>query len=77
MLEQRLRSTLLPHTMDGSSTKTSEPTQVAREQNSETEKMQVDAGKPALSRKQRLSPYFTIAAAGFGLVSDGCKYSAQ
>lgn len=29
--------------------------------------------KMAQSRKQRLSPYFTIAAAAFGLISDGCE----
>lgn len=32
--------------------------------------------KPAaytLSRKQTLSAYFTISAAAFGLISDGCK----
>ena len=28
-----------------------------------------------LSRKARLSAYFTIAAAAFGLISDGCEYS--
>lgn len=27
----------------------------------------------AQSSKERLSPYFTIAAATFGLISDGCK----
>ena len=29
----------------------------------------------AVSRKERLSAYFTIAAAAFGLISDGCKSS--
>lgn len=27
----------------------------------------------ALSRKETLSAYFTIAAAAFGLISDGCE----
>ena len=27
----------------------------------------------AVSRKEQLSAYFTIAAAAFGLISDGCK----
>ena len=29
----------------------------------------------ALSAKETLSAYFTIAAAAFGLISDGCKHS--
>ena len=28
-----------------------------------------------LARKQNWSAYFTILAAAFGLISDGCKYS--
>lgn len=28
-----------------------------------------------LSTKERLSAYFTIAAAAFGLISDGCEYN--
>ena len=35
-----------------------------------------DVGSPnvqQLSRKQSMSSYFTIAAAAFGLISDGCK----
>jgi len=27
-----------------------------------------------MSRKEALSPYFTIAAAAFGLISDGCEF---
>lgn len=27
-----------------------------------------------LSTKEKLSAYFTIAAAAFGLISDGCEY---
>lgn len=30
----------------------------------------------ALTRKEKLSAYFTIAAAAFGLISDGCRFSA-
>lgn len=32
-----------------------------------------DEGSVTLSRKSQLSPYFTIAAAAFGLISDGCE----
>lgn len=36
-----------------------------------------DVGLPniqQMSRKQSMSSYFTIAAAAFGLISDGCEY---
>ncbi|PPQ64447.1 hypothetical protein CVT26_002154 [Gymnopilus dilepis] len=38
-----------------------------------TERVSYSSETKALSRKQLLSPYFTIAAAAFGLISDGCK----
>ena len=31
----------------------------------------------AQTRKERLSAYFTIAAAAFGLISDGCESSSK
>jgi hypothetical protein len=41
---------------------------------SEVEKMSYSSDEKPLTRKQILSPYFTIAAAAFGLISDGCKF---
>lgn len=32
-----------------------------------------DLGKQAITTKEKISAYFTIAAAAFGLISDGCK----
>jgi hypothetical protein len=32
-----------------------------------------DLGKQATTTKEKISAYFTIAAAAFGLISDGCK----
>ena len=32
-----------------------------------------DLGKQAITAREKLSAYFTIAAAAFGLISDGCK----
>jgi len=32
-----------------------------------------DLGKQATTTRERISAYFTIAAAAFGLISDGCK----
>ncbi|KAF4623152.1 hypothetical protein D9613_001899 [Agrocybe pediades] len=57
-----------PHVMDGSPTKAYDQD---KKSNSEQVIATPAANDASLSRKQRLSPYFTIAAAGFGLVSDG------
>lgn len=35
---------------------------------------ELKAEAQTLSPKERLSAYFTIAAAAFGLISDGCEY---
>ncbi len=43
-----------------------------KEQNEST--TPVKAQRPAQSRKAALSAYMTIAAAAFGLISDGCGY---
>jgi hypothetical protein len=32
-----------------------------------------DLGKQTTTTKEKISAYFTIAAAAFGLISDGCK----
>jgi hypothetical protein len=32
-----------------------------------------DLGKHVTTTKEKISAYFTIAAAAFGLISDGCK----
>jgi len=36
-----------------------------------------DINKQATTTKERISAYFTIAAAAFGLISDGCKSSRE
>jgi len=38
----------------------------------EVEQSYSNSGDQLVSRRQALSPYFTIAAAAFGLISDGC-----
>ena len=40
----------------------------------EIEQSSSNLGDQSMSRNQALSPYFTIAAAGFGLISDGCRF---
>jgi len=40
----------------------------------EIEQPSSNLGDQPMSRKQALSPYFTIAAAAFGLISDGCRF---
>jgi len=41
----------------------------------EVEQSPSNSGDQPVSRRQALSPYFTIAAAAFGLISDGCGLS--
>jgi hypothetical protein len=36
-----------------------------------------DFGKQAITAREKLSAYFTIAAAAFGLISDGCKLPSE
>lgn len=38
---------------------------------------ELEAGPQSTSRLESLSAYFTIAAAAFGLISDGCWYSER
>jgi len=35
---------------------------------------ELTAGASDLNRAESLSSYFTILAAGFGLISDGCRF---
>ena len=40
----------------------------------EIEQFSSNLGDQPMSKKKALSPYFTIAAAAFGLISDGCRF---
>lgn len=44
--------------------RTTEDVQVVRD---------LQVGKQATTTKEKISAYFTIAAAAFGLISDGCR----
>ena len=35
----------------------------------------LQVGKQATTTKEKISAYFTIAAAAFGLISDGCRFT--
>ncbi|CAA7266543.1 unnamed protein product [Cyclocybe aegerita] len=57
--------------MDSFHDQTPSPDENSEEKQGVPEQASVDSEIAPLSKKQRLSPYFTIAAAAFGLISDG------
>jgi hypothetical protein len=46
-----------------------------RKVTAKTHEAELKAAAHDLDKKESLSAYFTILAAGFGLISDGCKFS--
>ncbi|KAJ3509410.1 hypothetical protein NLJ89_g5234 [Agrocybe chaxingu] len=57
--------------MDSFHYQTRSPDEKLKQKQDVLEQVPVDSETAPLSKKQRLSPYFTIAAAAFGLISDG------
>jgi len=47
---------------------------VAAAKDTEVQDIKIKNSPQVMTSKERLSAYFTIAAAGFGMISDGCKY---
>jgi hypothetical protein len=45
-----------------------------RKVTAETYEAELKAAAHGLNKKESLSAYFTILAAGFGLISDGCRF---